>query len=347
MCTNAFHSCHETYAELMVHPVSEERLQSAEGFFSIGQVIRTLVLAIDTTAPSPRIVASIRQAAPNYVQPVSVEGIPLGSVISESRVVEVQKDNVAVDLLPTNARALVSINNLAARRGVSAAKLRTELAVGDKLNDSFTVVTRNIEKNFVIVSANAIPSSSKTKTAAKERQDGDISYVDFNTLKEGDIVKGRVTAHTLKHGLGCAVRISNLIVGSLHPTDAADDLKKGFAASYPPAIDAVLDFAIVSIDKQRKRLVLSTRPSRVKHTGKEKVVDPEITDIGDLQRGQSVRGVVKSVANAGLFVSLGRSIDARVQIKELFDDVRQEAALFIRVAYTVRPSVCQGLEGSL
>ena len=65
------------------------------------------------------------------------------------------------------------------------------------------------------------------------------------------------------------------------------------------------------------------------------MIDPEITDIGDLRRGQSVRGVVKSVADAGLFVSLGRSIDARVQIKELFDDVRQKAALFMRVAYTL------------
>ena len=223
--------------------VSEERLQSIEGTFNIGQVVRTLILSIDTSSASPRIVASIRQAVPNYIPP---EDIPLG------------------------------------------------------------------------------------KAAAKERRDGDTPRIDFNALKEGDVVKGRVTAHTLKHGLGCAVRISSSVVGTLHPTDAVDDLKKSFRTSYPPPIDAVLDFAIVSIDRRRKRLVLSTRPSRVKRIGTE-VVDPEIAGIGDLKRGQSVRGIVKSIADAGLFVSLGRSIDARAQIKELFDDVRCGVTLFMYI----------------
>lgn len=277
---------------------------------------------------------------------MSVEDIALGSIISDSRVVEVQKDNIAVDLLPTNARGLVSINNFATRRGVSAAKLRTDLAVGDKLGDSFVVVSRNIEKNFVIVSASAIPSGSTA--AAGGGRDGDMPHVDFNSLKNGDIIKGRVTAHNLKRGRGCAVRVSNSIVGSLHPTDAVDDLKKSFAGAYPPAVDTILDFAIISIDRRRKKLVLSTRPSRVKNTGKEKVMDPEIINIGDLKRGQSVRGIVKSAADAGLFVSLGRSIDARVQIKELFDDVGRRAVLSMDMACsTSGVLVCQGLEGTI
>jgi len=34
-----------------------------------------------------------------------------------------------------------------------------------------------------------------------------------------------------------------------------------------------------------------------------------------------VRGFIKSIVEHGLFVMLGRGIDARVQIKELFDEV--------------------------
>ena len=50
--------------------------------------------------------------------------------------------------------------------------------------------------------------------------------------------------------------------------------------------------------------------------------DPEITSVEDLIPGASVRGFIKSVAEHGLFVSIGRDLDARVQIKELFDEVR-------------------------
>lgn len=306
--------------------ISEEKLQTAESVFTVGQVVNTRILSIDSSHSSsiPRIVASIRQAAPNFVPAPSVEDIPLASIVTESRVVEVQKDNVALTLLPSSARALVSINNLATRRGVTAAKLRSELATGDVLSDSLVVVSRNVEKNFLIVSASAIPSSSKKNIKKDSGEDADLPAIDFSLLKEGDTVEGRITAHSVKHGgLGCTVRISNSVTGTLHPTDSTDDFKKGLSL-YPPAIGAVLEFAVLSIDKRSRRLSLSTRPSRVNKSGKEKakIVDGEVNDIADLKRGQTLRGVVKSVADAGLFVSLGRSVHGRVQIKELFDDVR-------------------------
>jgi rRNA biogenesis protein RRP5 len=50
-------------------------------------------------------------------------------------------------------------------------------------------------------------------------------------------------------------------------------------------------------------------------------MDPEITSVVDLKPGTFVRGFIKSVAEHGLFVSVGRDLDARVQIKELFDEV--------------------------
>ena len=54
----------------------------------------------------------------------------------------------------------------------------------------------------------------------------------------------------------------------------------------------------------------------------KKIVDQEINHISDIHVGDTVRGSIKSVADHGLFVTIGRDIDARVQIRELFDDVR-------------------------
>jgi rRNA biogenesis protein RRP5 len=41
-----------------------------------------------------------------------------------------------------------------------------------------------------------------------------------------------------------------------------------------------------------------------------------------LHVGQALRGFIKSVTEHGLFVTIGRNLDARIQIRELFDEVR-------------------------
>jgi rRNA biogenesis protein RRP5 len=104
----------------------------------------------------------------------------------------------------------------------------------------------------------------------------------------------------------------------LHPTDASDDYEAGTPF---PAIDSVLKAAIVEVDLTKKQLVLSTRRSKMYPEEIKPVTDREIRDLRDLVAGETVRGFIKSVAEHGLFVTLGRNIDARVQIRELFDDV--------------------------
>jgi rRNA biogenesis protein RRP5 len=266
-------------------------------------------------------VASIKQAAPNYVPAPSIEDVALGTAFSGSRLVEVQKDNLAVDLLPSNIRALVSINNLATSRGISAAQLRSELAVGDTLSDALVVVSKNVEKNFVIVSALSRPATPKIQIRSTQKTQSE-SPLTLKSLNIGDIVSGMVTAHTVKHGLGCEIQIGSAIRGTLHPTDYSDEFASGTSA-YPPALGSMLKASIVDVDKSHRRVVLSTRPSRLSgEASVSKIADPEIKSLDDLNPGQRVRGFVKSIADAGLFVSISRALDGRVQIKELFDDVR-------------------------
>jgi rRNA biogenesis protein RRP5 len=262
------------------------------------------VRIISVEKDQARLVASIRQAASNFKSTVTdISGVEIGNIV-EGSVTEIHKDNMVLTLQPTQIRALVSLKNLANHRSLSLAQLRVVLKVGDML-DQLVVVTRNTDKGFVIVA-----NGPKAKETLPSK--GSLS---MESITIGQIVGGRVTRQTRQ---GALVKIAAHIGGILHPTDTSDD----FDAGVPfPAIDSILKAAVVAIDQAKKQLTLSTRHSKMYPDQVTSVVDCEIGDIGDLQVGETVRGFIKSVAEHGLFVTVGRNIDARVQIRELFDEV--------------------------
>ncbi|KAF7799308.1 hypothetical protein EIP86_010540 [Pleurotus ostreatoroseus] len=280
---------------------SETTLSSLSEAFPIGKVVQVRVISVDTE--SGRIVASIRQASPNFKSAMmAIEDVEIGHSV-EGAVSEVQKEKAVISLHPTQVRALLSLNNLANRRGVSVAQLRASLKVGDKIQD-LVVTSRNPEKGFVLV---AMKPKEKEAVAQK-------NALSIDTVQIGQIVGGRVLRHT-RHG--ALVKLTSRISGMLHPTDACDDYESGTPF---PAAESVIKAAVIAIDKEKKQLTLSTRPSRMHPDQEVSVVDKEVDDLAQLQIGSTVRGFIKSVADHGLFVMLGRGIDARVQIKELFDE---------------------------
>ena len=260
------------------------------------------VLSVDPN--TSRIVASIRQAASNFQSAITaIQDVEIGHSV-EGVVSEVQKDKVVLTLQPTQVRALLSLNNLANRRGVTLSQLRTSLKVGEKLQD-LVVTSRNPEKGFVLVASKP-----------KEKETLQKHALDINTVQVGQIVIGRVLRHT-RHG--ALIKLTSHITGMLHPTDASDDFETGNPF---PTVDSVIKAAVIAVDKEKKQLTLSTRTSRMHPDQTTSIVDKEVERLEDLQIGSTMRGFIKSVAEHGLFVVLGRGIDARVQIKELFDEVQ-------------------------
>ncbi|CAE7126961.1 unnamed protein product [Rhizoctonia solani] len=166
----------------------------------------------------------------------------------------------------------------------------------------------NAEKALVIVSA----AKPKDKVKAKT---GLSNALRIDALEQGQVVSGRIT-QTMGTGIG--VRLSSHVVGRLHTTDIADDYTGPLAT--PPAEGSVVDVAIIRVDKNLKRVDVSMRKSRLEPSAKHKIVDPEVQSIEELKVGNKVRGMVKSVVQHGLFVMVGRDLDARIQIKELFDE---------------------------
>ncbi|KAI0720020.1 U3 snoRNP-associated protein Rrp5 [Cerioporus squamosus] len=260
---------------------SETALTSLSSAFSVGKPVQVRIIASAIT---------------------DISGVDIGDIV-EGVVSDIRKDKAVVTLQPTQVTALLSLTNLANRREVSVAQLRSSLKAGDKLQD-LVVTSRNPEKGFVLVA---------TKPKEKE-QLVQKSQLSIDTVQPGQLVGGRVLRHN-RHG--ALIKLTNSITGLLHPTDACDDYENGKPF---PAVDSVLKAVVLSVDKEKRQVMLSTRLSRLFPGQDKPVVDPEINNLDGLKVGQSVRGFIKSVAEHGLFVTLGRNIDARVQIKELFDD---------------------------
>jgi rRNA biogenesis protein RRP5 len=285
-------------------PYSETGVVNLSESFVVGKVVKVRIISVNPE--ELRIQASICQASPNFESPATdVSNIEISDVV-EGAVTDIHETNAVLSLHATGARALISLKNIANHRGKSVAELRSSLKQGDKLED-LVVVTRNPEKGFVIVA-----HKSQRKTALPTK-----ASISMDTLTVGQIVMGRVTGHTQR---GAVVKLSSHVSGFLHPTDTTDNYEAGNPF---PTKDSVMKVVVVHIDREAKSLALSTRGSRM-HPGQDSpVADREIQSLADLKGGDTVRGFIKSVAEHGLFVTLGRGIDARVQIKELFDEVRR------------------------
>ncbi|KAF9566135.1 nucleic acid-binding protein [Agrocybe pediades] len=271
--------------------------------FPIGRPVRVRILSND----EGRITASIRQATSAFDVVTDISAIEIGNTV-EGKVSEIHKDNVLLTLQPSHVRALLSLKNLANHRNTTVAQLRANLQVGEKL-DELVVVTRNPEKGIVLV-------ANKPKTRATLLPKS--STITMESVTVGQLVGGRVTRHT-RHG--ALIKITSSIGGILHLTDVTDNFDVN--ATLPP-VDTIIKATVISIDSQKKQLILSTRPSRMHPDEAKEVKDREIGDVSHLQVGQSVRGFVKNIVDHGLFVTIGRDIDARVQIRELFDEYVKE-----------------------
>jgi len=286
--------------------IDSDSTGSLEGLFNIGQVVKVRIIEIKQDGSL--LIASILKATSDFVSPTAeISKIQIGSTVSGA-VTDVHKDNAVLRLIPSQLTALLSLNNLANFRSIPVFHLRASLKVGEVLDD-LVVVSKNSEKALLIVAA---------QPKQKPRLPAQDPSLTLENLQVGRSYPGLVIKQSRR---GVTVRLTKHVFGTLHPTDLADDYSTINAL---PSLESVVNAVVISVDGSSRQVALSTRASRLrgKDAARSEIVDPEILDIKTLKVGQMVRGFVKSVADAGLFVSLSRVLDARVQIKELFDEVR-------------------------
>lgn len=141
------------------------------------------------------------------------------------------------------------------------------------------------------------------------------SNISFDALHEGQVLDVRVFGR-LNRGL--AVQVSRNVRGRISWTDIADDYDR--VSPTEPSSGTILKSVIVTLDAANKQVDLASRTSVVARASGEgqmdlDVKDKAVEDLGDIAVGAKIRGIVTNVTDAGVFVALGRSLTARVQIK--------------------------------
>ncbi|KAM0751109.1 hypothetical protein T439DRAFT_301042 [Meredithblackwellia eburnea MCA 4105] len=268
--------------------------------FTVGKVIPVKIISADPS--SNRIVASARQG--HDAPPVEVTSVDIGH-LSSGTITALHETNVVLTLQPTGVKALMSYATLARHRKTTVDALRNELAKGQTVEE-LVVVSKNAEKGIVIVGL--IPSkASKAEGSSKP------ANITFASLVVGQKLTGRVSG---KVPTGLLVQVSPSVRGRAPPTEISDDFATVETTNF--AKGTQVKCVVISLDSETERVELSLRPSRLE--ADVEVRDPIVASVEDLKPGQGVRGFVKNIANAGLFVSLGGDVTARVLIKELFDE---------------------------
>lgn len=283
--------------------VSENDFNDVKSSFTEGKVIKIRITEVDYE--NQKVVGSIKQTLPEYLAKLNVDAVEVGDKVT-GKVAAVHKEVVVLTLVPTGVRALLSLSVLASMRNTTSQELLESLEEDQEIED-LVVSAKNPAKGIVIVA---------DKVRSSKSEDVENNGSTSGQVKQGNVVQGRVIQKNDKY-LDCVVALGTATRATLHVTDLADDFSRNVSL---PSPGQTLQCYIVSLKSNGKSAVISTRPSRVAASDSADVTDPEISSISDLAKGQKVRGFVKAITNVGLFVTVGRKLDARVQVRELFDE---------------------------
>ncbi|MHC4585551.1 MAG: 30S ribosomal protein S1 [Planctomycetota bacterium] len=124
----------------------------------------------------------------------------------------------------------------------------------------------------------------------------------LSTKKEGDVVKGRVIRR-IKGGL-----LVDIGVPVFLPASQVDIRKPGDISRF---IGKEVDCKVLKIDVEGRNIVISRRKliEEERHSSKEKI-------LSEIEVGQVRKGVVKNIADFGVFVDLG-GLDGLLHISDL------------------------------
>ena len=279
--------------------------QTAE-LYPLGKVVRVRLTRVERE--TGQIVASVRQATPAALALLDVDAVEQGEQV-RARVAAIREGVAVLTLEPAGTRALIALAVLARQRGTDVATLRTQLQVGELL-EQLTVVDKNREKGLVILGAQ--------KPAER--------------VSAGGRYRARILERRDAHLVCTAVLLGTACRARLHRTECADSL----ADAVLPDPGTEHDCIVLDTRRGGREAEISLRPSRLEQTD---AVDAPVDGVAQLSPGQQVRGFIKAVTDKGVYVALGRHTDARVMIKELFDEYVKDFRSRLQVGQPVHGTV--------
>jgi rRNA biogenesis protein RRP5 len=231
-------------------------------------------------------------------------------------------DILTMEKVKKDSSWLCFVNNVAAD-GVwvnLSPNVRGRITAMD-LTDDFSLLS-SIEKNFPVGSAirarvtHVDPASNKLDLSA--RSSNKSNTLTIESLSEGMVLPGKVTKVSER---SIMVQLSDSLSAPVHLVNLVDDFSTADPTSYQK--NQIIRVCVLRIDLPNKKVVLSTRPSRVLSSSLP-VVDPEVMDVSSLKVNDVIRGFVRHVADNGVFVNIGSDLDAFVRVANLSDAYLKE-----------------------
>ena len=135
----------------------------------------------------------------------------------------------------------------------------------------------------------------------------------LSDLSKGMVLPARVTKVTERYMM---VQMSEQLSAPVQLVDLTDDYDLANPTIYQK--NQIIRVCVTDLDVPNKKIVLSTRPSKVLSSSLE-VKDPEITSILQIKVNDILRGFIKNVADNGIFISLASNITGFVRVSDISD----------------------------
>lgn len=178
----------------------------------------------------------------------------------------------------------------------------------------------DVEKNFPIGSAIKVQVTAVNADKGHLDLSAKQGYdkLTFGDVTVGMILPGRVTKVTERQVI---MQLGEALVSAVNLIDLADDYSKANPTVHNK--NEVLRACVIAVDKSNKKISLSLRPSKVLSSTLP-VQDREISSLKELKPNDVVRGFIRRVTDAGLFVALSHDVTAYVRVSDLSDSYLKE-----------------------
>ncbi len=147
------------------------------------------------------------------------------------------------------------------------------------------------------------------------KQLGEDPWVDIeNRYPEGGRIKGRVSNLT---DYGCFVEVEEGVEGLVHVSEM-DWTNKNIHPSKVVSLDDEIEVMVLDIDGERRRISLGI---------KQCIPNPWNEFSATFKKGDTVKGVIKSITDFGVFIGLDGGIDGLVHLSDLSWNLPGEEAV--------------------
>ncbi|KAI9494938.1 hypothetical protein BDB00DRAFT_730012, partial [Zychaea mexicana] len=156
----------------------------------------------------------------------------------------------------------------------------------------------------------------------------------IESVQEGLVGIGLV--QKIMRAYGLVVQLCPGVNGRVHRSDLLDQYTENPTESFKEGM--LVRYAVAGVDKDKKRVELSLRRCRVDpvESSEQDNNNKEINSVADLEAGQVLSGYIDNIANTGVFVGLGRKVNARVKIAHVSDEFVKEWKGVFKVGQLVK-----------